>query len=1091
MANDTKIVKRAFNAGKVSRSFKWRNDVEKHAYACEELKNFYVDILGGIKRRQGTKLLNVFDDFYTYVRLVPFEYRRNFGRVLAFKENIYKHLFRCSTTFFKLDWSWSICFDIPDDLIPDKESVLYLKIGRLCVYLNNDNSLTILGLKGKKPFNVKGCGNKVVITFEREECSNPDDESFIPNQGTFRVYRSSSEKADVEYNDVPTDCMEGNIKLTGYSKTKELGDIRIFSIAIDTADSFFSVADYFYGSPDMLHKDFDINITEVAFNNACITSDDSAPGELELSGSVLNYKTLLSYAEDEGVISASTGHDLIDKGVAFGDICLPRGANITFNIDATVESSNCEASIGEIKLFKSPTAPDKSIEDTRWVHHYIASPETGFNEFGASPEYDFISNVIERWDDNAVEGFTISFSVYNDKKTDVYVDTKIALSAKASVSIENIFNGLAITWDNPDTLKMDVFDVNGTVIIDSVDTPLTADSINEFQYKQAGGYLYFAHSSFKPQRLSVGNEDYSFEDAAFFEPTLTDKEKGLKFSFVGKGSSSADISLKGDLCTITANSDIFSIDSIGEQFKAEYTDKFEKIYVWRRSKGKAHESKPFTAQGEIEVAPQGGAWGGTLKLMESTDNGATWNEIGRTTSINGSDNSSFIREVYDTSSIFKLSIDDLTEPTDDDVKKWSPNDLGLKFNLKTNATASVWFEIVGYTDARTATARLLNPCAKSFDSTAVYKSCWNKVYGFPRSVDIHEERLMFGGNENQPSTVWLSETNNWSNFRSISKLDTDSLAYTLATDDGEPIAWLVSKSDIMIGTANSEWSLGSRDAGQALTAEIVSAKNQSADGVEYIQPAQCENMVVYVRRGGIELSSIAYDFANDSYASNSLSIMNPELLSKGVIQIFNQLTPRNRIWAIDKEGGCFVFDFDKANNVAAWSEMEFGEGVVSGCVVSTSNYKSVFLAVRRDGYTCLERLDPNEANNENWLDCVPVSSGMETRDVETSVKYESVVRTTPIFLEGNVKVFDVKLYLLNSLGGKFRIVGFDQNGDECEDEWRSILPREIEFLKEVKPRNYRYVGACDTGYLEEGAIEVSTNEVAPFELTAIGIKAKG
>ena len=82
-----KVFRKAFNAGKVSKSFKWRNDVEKHAYACEELKNFYVDILGGIKRRQGTKLLNVFERYTDYVRIVPFEYRRDFGRFLAFKKS--------------------------------------------------------------------------------------------------------------------------------------------------------------------------------------------------------------------------------------------------------------------------------------------------------------------------------------------------------------------------------------------------------------------------------------------------------------------------------------------------------------------------------------------------------------------------------------------------------------------------------------------------------------------------------------------------------------------------------------------------------------------------------------------------------------------------------------------------------------------------------------------------------------------------------------------------------------------------------------------------------------------------------------------
>ena len=73
----------------------------------------------------------------------------------------------------------------------------------------------------------------------------------------------------------------------------------------------------------------------------------------------------------------------------------------------------------------------------------------------------------------------------------------------------------------------------------------------------------------------------------------------------------------------------------------------------------------------------------------------------------------------------------------------------------------------------------------------------------------------------------------------------------------------------------------------------------------------------------------------------------------------------------------------------------------------------------------------------------------------------------------------------------FRVSGFDQNGGECADDWRDILPRESEFLQNPQPRDYRYLGSCDTGYLEEASIEISTDAPAPFELAALAINAKG
>ena len=322
-------------------------------------------------------------------------------------------------------------------------------------------------------------------------------------------------------------------------------------------------------------------------------------------------------------------------------------------------------------------------------------------------------------------------------------------------------------------------------------------------------------------------------------------------------------------------------------------------------------------------------------------------------------------------------------------------------------------------------------------------------------------------------------------------MDTDPLSYTLASDDGEPISWIISRQDLMIGIGSSEWSLGSRDAGQALTASIIQASCQSDDGAEYIMPTKAGGMVIFVRRGGIELASLAYDFANDGYNATSLSTMHPELLKSGVQTIFNQLSPSNKIYAVCKNGVLAAFTYDKENNVAAWSRFTFGNGVIDACALSTSKYRSIFLIVKRENYLCLERLDPNESGTNNWLDCVPIREDLEIpEDLESSVKYKSRLKTTPIFLTGFVKIIKAGFYLQNSFGGKYRISGIDQNGDAFADDWQEISPRENEVFIKSSPRDYRFTGSCDTGYLEEGSIEIESDKEAPFELTAISAKIK-
>ncbi len=296
----------------------------------------------------------------------------------------------------------------------------------------------------------------------------------------------------------------------------------------------------------------------------------------------------------------------------------------------------------------------------------------------------------------------------------------------------------------------------------------------------------------------------------------------------------------------------------------------------------------------------------------------------------------------------------------------------------------------------------------------------------------------------------------------------------------------------MIGLGSSEWSLGSRDASQSLTSSIVRASNQSEDGVEYIMPAKAGNMVIYVRRGNLELGSITYDFASDAYNSISLTTMNPQILGDGVVNIFNQLSPQNRIYALRKDGIVAVFTFDKENNVAAWSRFILGDGVVSACALSTGGFKSVFFVVKRNGYLCLERLDPNEMKTGNWKDCVPISDKIGVPNgLETSVPYESIVRTTPIFAEGNVKIYNVEFMMLNSYGGEYRLVGWTTDGKpfKHEEDWRRIRMGGDVLPGKPTPKDYRFMGNCDSGFLEEASIEVRTSEASPFTMCAMALKA--
>ena len=1005
MTKDVKIFKRAFNAGIMSKKAKWRNDIQKHGYACEDLKNFYVDIIGGIERRKGTKLLGELES--GDCRIIPFEWDRYNSKILLFKYGAKKEAPKL--TYENISFGamhWVFAFRIPEDYEGTKEDFI---------------------IWGNKSFSITDDGSKNFTITYRDTLSDVEL--------TCQAFRGSI--ISLHYDSGEDEVLDGftlygaNESSNSVNKINEGGGDSLTLYPTNFYDNWNLVL---FGDEHEITRD---EILGYYNNNYAITRSLTIEG-IDGDLTTWNDETTAQTSDKErkiASINGNTGSYLSNVRLVGNADGTEFGYNITFISDNAV-SSNC----------------------TGW----------GIN----NKRYGIRESI--RFVDGRKDADISVYERFLDVKENVDYKYEVFINGRCLYDLANILGQVSATWNDEFKTLLDVYDEYGKIET-SKELVIPFECIKEMQYKQAGGSIFFAHENMPPKKLTIGDNSYKMENGVYLTPSMDEEMKGYSVSLIGK---TDGILYAGSHAYLESEDGLFENLEVGEQIKIDYIDNLEKFYNFANTLDLEKKvTVEFPAQGEVRLVPQGGIWDGTLILEESTDSGKTWNEIGRTTSVQGSDNTEIMREVYDVQSVVRARMLEQNVVKSTSTHTYASSDLGVKFYISQNATVSVWVEITSITDYNHAHVKILTPCRSNFDSTAIYRSSWNKTFGYPRAIDIHEERLTLAGTRNQPSTVWLSQTNNWDNFRSVSNLETDPLAYTLATDDGEPISWLVSKSDLMIGLGNSEWSLGSRTSDKPLSASIVQASNQSADGVEYIMPAQCDNMVVFVRRGGTELTTINYDFASDNYASQSLSTMCPDLMNDGIKTIFNQLSPYNRIWAITNTGKVFVFAYDKPNQVMAWSEMTFGDGVVSACCASTGNYKSIFMVVKRGDKYNLERLDANEEQSNNiWKDC------------DGLYDYEAYAKTMPAFVDGYYKIYALQFFMLNSCGGKYRLVGYNMDGEYKEEEWHDILFKEDEIFADKKPRDVRFRGYTSLGVLEEASVEIKADYPAPFNLCAIGIK---
>ena len=100
------------------------------------------------------------------------------------------------------------------------------------------------------------------------------------------------------------------------------------------------------------------------------------------------------------------------------------------------------------------------------------------------------------------------------------------------------------------------------------------------------------------------------------------------------------------------------------------------------------------------MKPEGGVWDGTLILEESTDDGKTWLEIGRTTSVQGSSNTEFVREIYSVNSVVRARMANQNKYQLVEGEQLAASKEGCFFQIYSESTQSAWVEIVNINSAR-------------------------------------------------------------------------------------------------------------------------------------------------------------------------------------------------------------------------------------------------------------------------------------------------------------------------------------------------------------------------------------------------------
>lgn len=251
--------------------------------------------------------------------------------------------------------------------------------------------------------------------------------------------------------------------------------------------------------------------------------------------------------------------------------------------------------------------------------------------------------------------------------------------------------------------------------------------------------------------------------------------------------------------------------------------------------------------------------------------------------------------------------------------------------------------------------------------------------GYPAFCQLHQSRLWMGGTKGQPTTLFASAVDDYSNF-GVGSLDDDALHLTLAVADQSRICWICAARSLLVGTSVSEWTLSASNGG-AITASNAMFNRQSSVGSDAFGAHGVENTVFYIQRGGKRLREISYKLEADGFTSTDTSLLAAHLFESGVKEWAVQRGTNTQLWVLMEDGTLAVLTTNVEQQVTAWQRVSFdGREVLHlAALPSLTSHEDEVWFVLRNASTkdvSLERI----AYDNVFLDGVtPCGSADDTR----------------------------------------------------------------------------------------------------------------
>lgn len=456
-------------------------------------------------------------------------------------------------------------------------------------------------------------------------------------------------------------------------------------------------------------------------------------------------------------------------------------------------------------------------------------------------------------------------------------------------------------------------------------TPWAAADLASLRWVQSADTMYLVHPDYAPRKLTrTGHTAWTLTTVDFVWGPFLD-ENTTATTVTASAATGAGI-------TLTASAAIFAAGHVGALWRvgADLTqaDSF--------TGAGASAGSVTVDQGETILLHLSGTWVGTCTLERSFDGGTTW--------------VSYIAYTANTSF-------ELTSLQDDARYRWNMT----AYTSGTCAARVTKLDQYGYAKITavapgglSATATVVETLPTTAATTRWAEGAWSDYRGWPHTVCFHEQRLLFGGSDHLPQTVWGSVLGDFESFDAGIAGDADAWTHQLAGQRVNAIRWMVSSNLLHIGTTGGEWQMGAED--QAVTASAPNARQVGTVGSAAIPALLIGGTICFLRRAGShsdrgwQLMALNYSLESDAWRPVNISERAEHLLAPGITAMAYAAQPFPVLWMVRTDGHLVSCTLDPASGMIAFADhpTRTGDAFESVAVIPGDDRDEVWAVARRE-----------------------------------------------------------------------------------------------------------------------------------------------